>query len=188
MQTAASRAALAAAAFVVAGLAGGPAHAITLVVGGVAGECFQDAKAGRFDEKALETCTQALTENLSPHDLAGTYVNRGAMEMQARSFAAAHADFQAAMRVMPKMGEAYVGEGAYLVLQERYKEAEPLLDRGIALGVEEPEKAYYYRGLARWGQDNYKGAYLDFQKASALKPDWAAPKEQLSHFQVEQPK
>jgi tetratricopeptide (TPR) repeat protein len=177
---------------IAAALAGGmalstpPAHAITLVLGGVAGECFQDAKAGRTDPAAIDICTQALSGGgLDAHDLAGTYVNRGAMELSGKDYAAAHRDFQAAMKAMPKLGEAYVGEGAYLVSQERYAEAEPLLTKGLALGLEEPEKGYYYRGVARWGQNDFKGAYLDFKKASELKPNWAPPREQLSNFHVE---
>lgn len=166
----------------------GTAHAVTLVFGGLAGECFQQAKAGRSDPDALAVCTRALDgESLNNHDLAGTYINRGAMEMRAKDYAAAHADFRAAMKVMPGMGEAYIGEGAYFITQERYAEAEPQLTRGIALGIEEPEKAYYFRGVARWGEDDYKGAYYDFKKASDLKPNWSLPREQMANFHVEEP-
>jgi tetratricopeptide (TPR) repeat protein len=187
MHAASDRAALAAAFAAALALAGPPAHAITLVIGGQAGQCYQEARAGRFNAAARDICTQALDAGggLTNHDLAGTHINRGAMEMQAKDFEAAHADFQEAIKIAPRMGEGYIGEGAYLVLMERYKDAEPLLDRGIELGVEEPEKAYYYRGMARWGQDNFKGAYLDFKKASELKPNWDLPKERLTHFQVE---
>jgi Tfp pilus assembly protein PilF len=168
-------------------LTAAPAPAITVVLGGLAGSCFQMAKAGRFDADAIGTCSQALDggEFLNAHDLAGTHVNRGAMELRAMQYAAAHADFQEAMRVMPSLGEPYVGEGAWLISQQRYAEAEPLLSRGLALGIEEPEKAYYYRGVARWGQDDYKGAYLDFKKASDLKPNWSLPREQMAQFHVE---
>lgn len=167
----------------------GTAHAVTMVIGGQAGDCFQKAKAGLFDQESRDICSGALaSEPLSPHDLAGTYVNRGAMEMRAKDYAAAHADFQAAMRAMPRLGEAYIGEGAYFITQERYAEAEPQLTRGLALGIEEPEKAYYFRGVARWGEDDYKGAYLDFKKASELKPSWSLPREQMANFHVEEPR
>ena len=160
------------------------AQAITMVIGGQAGECFQLIKSGRFDPPAREICTNALTEALNSHDLAGTYVNRGAMELRARDYPAAHADFQAAMRTMPRLGEAHVGEGAYYISQEQYASAEPELTKGLALGVEEPEKAYYFRGIARWGQDDFKGAYFDFKKASELKPGWSLPREQMANFHV----
>ena len=164
-----------------------PVHAITTVFGGLAGECSQDAKAGRFDSQSQDVCSRALAgEPLDAHDRAGTYVNRGAMELRARDYEAADADFREAMKVKPNLGEAYVGEGAYLISQQRYAEAEPLLSKGIALGIEEPEKGYYFRGVARWGQDDYKGAYYDFKKASELKPDWSLPREQMANFHVEE--
>lgn len=165
---------------------GGSASAVTLVIGGMAGQCYNYAKAGRYDGDALDICSRALNvEPLSMRDRAGTHVNRGAMLLRAKNYEAAHADFQEALRLQPGMGEAHVGEGAYLITMQRYAEAEPLLTRGIELGIEEPEKGYYFRGVARWGRDDYKGAYLDFTKASQLKPGWSLPKEQLTYFKVE---
>ena len=163
-----------------------PAQAFELVIGGRAGVCSSDAKAGRSDPSAIDVCTLALAgEPLNKHDLAGTYVNRGAMEYRNQSWELAHNDFQAAMKVMPDLGEAHVGDGAYLISQERWADAETMLTRGIELGSEEPEKGYYFRGLARWGQDNFKGAYEDFHKALELKPGWSLPKQQLAFFKVE---
>ena len=169
-----------------AGVGWGTAHALTIVVGGLAGQCYSDVKAGRFDSDALDICGRALSaEYLNTHDRAGTYVNRGAMELRSKDYSAAHADFQAAIKLMPSLGEAHIGEGAYFVSQERYAQAEPELSRGLELGMEEPEKGYYFRGVARWGQDDYKGAYLDFKKASELKPSWSLPREQLAFFHAE---
>jgi tetratricopeptide (TPR) repeat protein len=180
--------ALAAAGAAVAfGLCGGTANAFSLVVGGLGGACYAEVKAGHFTRDALDLCSRALqSEYQSDHDIAGTHVNRGAIELYNKDYEAAHADFAEAMKIEPSMGEAYVGEGAYLISMERYADAEPLLSRGIDLGVEEPEKGYYFRGISRWGQDNFKGAYLDFTKASELKPGWTLPREQLTHFHVEQ--
>ena len=176
---------LAAATLVCAGL---DARAMTLVVGGRAGACSSAAREGRTDAQALDVCSQALaSEPLSIHDRAGTFVNRGSMELGARSVAAAHADFQAALRLQPTMGEAHIGEGAYLNTQERFREAEAEVSEGLRLKSEEPEKGYYFRAIARWGQNDYKGAYDDFQKAIALKPGWSLPRQQLRNFKVETP-
>jgi len=165
--------------------AGTQTQAITLTIGGLAGACSSAAKAGEFDQHALDLCTMAIaSEPLNPHDLAGTHVNRGAMELLARDHEAAHADFVEALRIDPNMGEAHIGEGAYLVSQERWADAEAEITRGLSLGSEEPEKGYYFRGLARWGQENFKGAYFDFKKALELKPGWNLPKEQLANFKV----
>ena len=164
----------------------GPAQAFTTIIGGRAGQCSQDAKQGRSSQAAIDGCTMALEyEPLNQHDRAGTYVNRGAMETMNKSWEAAHSDFQAAIKAMPSLGEAHVGEGAYLVSRERWVEAEAELNRGIDLGSEELEKGYYFRAFARWGQDNFKGAYEDFSKALDLKPGWEAAKQQLGKFKVE---
>ncbi len=163
----------------------GQASAFETVIGGLAGECSASAKAGKFDSKSENYCNLALaSEPLDRHDRSGTLVNRGAMKLMRRDWDAAIVDFDEALRVNPSMGEAHIGRGVYLINKERFAAAEPELDRGLQLGSEEPEKGYYFRGIARWGQDNYKGAYLDFQKALELKPNWELPRQQLSNFKV----
>lgn len=163
----------------------GPARAFELVVGGLAGHCSSDAKAGVFTQQAIDICSRALSgEPLNEHDRAGTYVNRGAIEAHNMDWEAAQADFTEALRIMPGMGEAHIGMGAYLVRQERWAEAEAEVTRGLDLGTEEPEKGYYFRGLARWGQENFRGAYFDFQHASELKPGWSLPRQQMANFKV----
>jgi tetratricopeptide (TPR) repeat protein len=154
-------------------------------VGGLAGECSSNAKKGLHDAHALEICTLALNEpSLNAHDRAGTYVNRGAIEVLNRDWEEAREDFSQALRIKPDMGEAHIGQGAYLISMERWPEAEAEVSRGLDLGSEEPEKGYYFRGLARWGQENFKGAYFDFRKASELKPSWPLPRQQLVNFKV----
>lgn len=155
------------------------------VIGGLAGQCSSDAKRGLHDDHSIEVCTLALAgEPLAMHDRAGTYVNRGGMEILNKDWEDAHRDFDRALRLKPDMGEAHVGEGVYLISMERWPEAEAEVSRGLDLGSEEPEKGYYFRGLARWGQENFKGAYLDFRKASELKPNWSLPRQQLTNFKV----
>lgn len=162
------------------------AHASIVVIGGLAGRCSDLAKMGRSDPDSIEVCTQALAgEPLNPHDRAGTFVNRGAMEMHNQDYASAHSDFREALMIMPNLGEAHIGEGAYLVGQQRFAEAEAELNRGLMLNPEEPEKGYYFRALARWGQNDFKGAYFDFKKASELKPNWDLPRREMANFHVQ---
>ncbi|MEI9963608.1 MAG: hypothetical protein WDM92_01760 [Caulobacteraceae bacterium] len=166
-------------------LGAAPAFGFQAEVGGLAGRCSTEARLGRHDDAAIDLCTRALAaESLTERDRAGTYVNRGAMHLLNKENAQAHDDFAQAVRIDPQLGEAHVGEGGYLISQQRYREAEAEISRGLDLATEQPEKAYYFRGIARWGQDDYKGAYLDFKHAVALKPDWADPKEQLAYFTV----
>lgn len=175
---------LMAAAFAVSAWSG--AHAATLVLGGLAGRCSDLAKMGRSDADSIDICSRALAgEALNQHDRAGTFVNRGAMEIHNQEFEPADRDFREAMMIMPSMGEAHIGEGAYLVSQQRFPEAEAEISRGLTMNPEEPEKGYYFRALARWGQNDFKGAYFDFMKASELKPNWELPRRELTNFHVQ---
>ncbi len=133
-------------------------------------------------------CDLALaSEPLNHHDRAGTLINRGAMRLMREDWDPALADFDEALRINPSAGEAHIGRGVYLIHHEQFAAAEPELDQGLQLGSEEPEKGYYFRGIARWGQENFKGAYQDFHKALDLKPNWTLPRQQLSNFKVEPP-
>ncbi len=176
---------VAAAGLAVAATTAGTAQAFETVLGGLAGACSSEAKQAVNVSHILDLCTQALDrETLPVRDRAGTFVNRGSMYLLMRSWELAHDDFQSALRLWPKLGEAHVGEGAYLLTQGRFDESEQETQRGLDLGTEEPEKAYYIRGMARWGEDDFGGAYADFHKALELKPTWDLPRQQLTHFSV----
>lgn len=178
-------AALGAAAF----LAVGAAHASTLVIGsGAAQECSDAAKKGRNDNRAVLACTTALElETLNFRDRARTYVNRGVLQMRQRQFEAARADFDEAASIDPSLGEAYVNRGATFVGEDRFREGVQEIDRGLALGVKDPEKAFFNRGLANEGLGDLKAAYRDYSRAAELKPDWLAPKTELARFTVKRP-
>ena len=165
---------------------GGGAQAATTVLGnGLASVCSQAAKAGDDNLSSMEVCTLALeTEAMSRRDRAGTFVNRGVIKMRRQEYAAAQTDFNTAIRLQPEMGEAYINRGGSLVGQQRYMEALMDIDRGLTLSPEEPEKAYYNRGLANEGLDDVKAAYFDYLRALELKPDWDIPKRELTRFSV----
>jgi tetratricopeptide (TPR) repeat protein len=77
-----------------------------------------------------------------------------------------------------------VNRGAASVGSRRFADGLTDLNKALDLGVEEPEKAYYNRALAYEGLDNVKAAYLDYQKAIELKPEWEQPKKELARFTV----
>jgi tetratricopeptide (TPR) repeat protein len=166
-----------------------PANSATTVLGnGLAGICSQAAIAGSDEPEALQICTLALeTESMNRRDRAGTFVNRGVLKMRRQDYREARGDFETAARLQPTMGEAFVNRGAALVGEKRYLEALLDIDRGLALAPEEPEKAYYNRGLANEGLDDLKAAYFDYLRAVELKPEWDIPKRELTRFKVVKP-
>lgn len=167
-------------------LSAGPASAAAFVLGGgMANACSKAALEGRDDRASLELCNQALeSQPLVGRDRAGTFVNRGVIQLRRKAYADAQRDFDAALRIEPEFGEAFVNRGAALVAQRRYREGVAEIDRGLALGPDEPEKAYFNRAIAWEGLDDMKAAWLDYQKALELRPDWEAPRRELLRFSV----
>ena len=168
----------------------GSAFANTTVIGnGFAADCSTSAKevAGNRspNSEAMHECNLAIeNEIMSNHDLAATYVNRGVLYLALQDYANAKRDFDKAAATEPTLGEAYVNRGAALIGLGREREGITEIDKGINLNAMELEKAYFNRALAEERLDDLKAAYADYQKAVALKPDWAMAKAELARFRV----
>ncbi len=177
--------AIAAAAVLALAAAGQAKAAVTVIGGGFAEECSKATLADRSDLGALDICNRSLAnDELTSHDRAGTLINRGILRLRRHEFADAKTDFDAAIVIAPRIGEAWVNRGALLVDQKQYQQGLSDIDKGIELGCSEPEKAYFNRALAYEGLDDEKSAYLDYQQALTLKPGWAAPAHELLRFTV----
>ncbi|MDR3509169.1 MAG: tetratricopeptide repeat protein [Caulobacteraceae bacterium] len=159
--------------------------AVSIIGASFAHDCYVAAKLGAPADPALELCTRSIEmEPLSRRDLSGTYVNRGILYMEARSYKAAQQDFQHALGIDPNLGEAVVNLGGALIAQHRFADGVAQITRGLTLNPEEPEKAFFNRALGYEGLDDLKAAYLDYQKAAQLKPTWPAPQTELARFTV----
>ena len=166
-------------------LAAGSASASVLVLGeGLAPACSKAAFAGRSDRTSVRVCTQALEEGLAIRDRAGTLVNRGVIQMRAKAYRAAARDFEDAIRLQPDLGEAFVNRGVLRMADRDYAGALAEIERGMALGVDEPAKAYFNRALAKEGVGDAPGAWADYRQAQVLDPEWDAPAKMLVRFTV----
>ena len=167
-------------------LTAGTSSAAVVVVGrSLAASCSKLAIAGRTDRHSVETCTRALDqEALNGRVLAGTHVNRGVMLMRRGDVARANADFQAAVEADPKLGEAFVNRGSVHIYEGRFQQGLNDTEHGLALGLSEPERAYFNRAMAREWMEDDTGAYLDYRKAAELNPKWELPRQQLARFTV----
>ena len=179
-------AAVAAGVVSLSGFAGAGARAAVTVFGGDhAQACYQAAKNGLAGQSYLDECNQAIGFELLPtKDLAGTYVNRGAIYMTMHAWAEAEADFNHALELHPNFGEALVNLGAAQIGQHRNQEGVDTITRGLTLGSMEPEKAYFNRAIGYEGLGDDKHAYYDYLKASELAPNWAPPRQELVRFTV----
>lgn len=173
------------AAAALAGLAAPAAHsqAVTVLGGGMARLCSFAARAGDFDMAAEANCTAALTtESLTPLDRAGTFVNRGVMKLRRKDFAGARSDFDSALQEKPDLGEAFLNRGAAALGARRFADSLADLNHALELGVREPEKAFYNRGLAYEKLGQQQAAYLDYAKAVELNPGWDQPRTELERL------
>lgn len=162
--------------------------AVTVLGGGYGEACSIAAVQDRSDDLSMQTCTVALdTEMMSPRDRGATFINRGVMKMRRRAFDAARLDFDVGVRLVPEAGEGWANRGAAYVGVKRYQEGLSDIDKGLALGVKEPEKVYFNRALAYEGLDDEKSAYFAYKKALELKPGWALPQHELMRFTVTRP-
>lgn len=169
-------------------LAWAPAEAaVTILGGGLGRECYLAAEFKRDYRPSIELCERALSfENLSRRDRAATLVNRGILHMQARELDRAISDYEAAIRLDPRLAESHVNLGIALLHRGgRDADAIAALTSGLALGPNRPEVAYYSRAVANEISGNVRAAFEDYQAAAAAKPDWAEPVEQLKRFSVE---
>jgi len=174
-------------------LVAGPAGAdVTIIGNGLAAECSSAASGAANSQPsradAEEQCTLAIEgEPLTPHQVAATYVNRGVLYLTDRAIAQARRDFGLALRIEPNLPEAMVDDGAALVAGGHDREGAQEITRGLALNPVQPEKAYYNRAVAEERLGDLRSAYLDYRKASDLKPDWPLPKTELARFRVSAP-
>ena len=185
---------------VVIGLQAHPAKAVVIVLGeGMGQNCYEAAfslskgliyipplfTGSQIDLKPIEICNMALDQGgMNLRDTAGTYVNRGVLEFLEGDHKAALADFDSALRVDSDVAEAHANRGAALVALKRWADSIPSITKGIEMQAAEMEKSYYNRAIAFEEVGNTKAAYLDYMKAAELKPDWEAPKAQLTRFTV----
>ena len=160
--------------------------AVEVVIGPALAERCQEAATGRLrGADTLDVCNRALREQvLFGHNLAATHVNRGVVLVYRGDYAAARDDFQRAIEIEPKLGEAYVNRGIAQLRMGELQAAVADIDRGLALGVAAPERAYFNRAQAREGLSDVQGAYRDYRRAAELRPEWDSPRRHLERFRL----
>jgi tetratricopeptide (TPR) repeat protein len=136
-------------------------------------------------QTAISACNDAITSPIGePRERAGSFVNRGVLLWTMGQAGDARRDFEHALEIVPDLPEALVNRAAMKIFDGKSAEAVADLDKAIAMGVERPERAYYYRGIGREDLKNYRGAYEDYRMAQMLKPEWSEPAKELTRFQV----
>ncbi|MFZ9585278.1 MAG: tetratricopeptide repeat protein [Pseudohongiellaceae bacterium] len=133
----------------------------------------------------VEICTMAIgSPEATPPQRAASYNNRGVLYFTDGKIEESLRDFEAAVGLDPALGTAYVNRGYVLMALKRFEDSIAAFDQGLALGVTDPERAYFNRGIAHEESGHVREAYYDYRKASELKPDWEEPLRELQRFSV----
>lgn len=173
----------------VAGLAiagaGSSEAAVTVLGNGVAHSCFEFAEYGGNPTDGIRTCTFALEqETLSVRDRAATFVNRGILRGRKDDAEGALADYDRGLGMDAALAEGYVDRGAAMIALRRYDDAVAEISKGISLGANRMQIAYYDRGIADEALGNIRAAYEDYKKAVEIQPDFQLARDELSRFRV----
>lgn len=173
----------------VAGLAiagaGSSDAAVTVLGNGVAHSCYEFAEYGGNTIDGINTCSFALDqETLSVRDRAATFVNRGILRSRKDDAEGALADYDRGLAMDAGLAEGYVDRGAAMIALRRYDDAVAEISKGISLGANRMQIAYYDRGIADEALGNIRAAYEDYKKAVEIQPDFQLARDELSRFRV----
>jgi tetratricopeptide (TPR) repeat protein len=159
--------------------------AVTVLGRGLARSCFEFAEFGGIAQDGIETCSLALEQQaLDAKDRAATYINRGILKSRSDDTSGALSDYDLGLSLDGALGEGYVDRGAAMIVLRRYGDALDDINKGIALGANRVQIAYYDRAVVQEALGNIRDAYEDYKKAVEIQPDFALAVEQLSRFRV----
>lgn len=159
--------------------------AITVIGSSSARLCYESARAQQASSSAIANCDAAFAnEALSEVDRVATHVNRGILRATRGDLDGAVRDYDAALMLDADEAEAWLNKGMVYLRNDDATGALPLFNKAVAKRTNKPAIAYYARAVAHEQLGNVRAAYADYRRASALVPEWEAPKAELSRFQV----
>lgn len=163
-----------------------PTKAYVIAVGNeLARDCYIAAKAAVDPVNGIAACTAALENSaLTAHDKAGTYVNRGTLEIARKRYDAAMDDYNKGIQIMPTLGDAYVDRAGAYVYTKQWALAIADANKGLELGPSLPFAGYYNRAVAEHLSGDLQHAYFDYQKVLELEPKFIPASEMLKGFVV----
>jgi tetratricopeptide (TPR) repeat protein len=119
-------------------------------------------------ELSIPACTMLIElDRETDENRAIAYYNRAIAHRDSGELAAALADVNAALRIVPENGEAFYLRGRIKAQQHDYRAAIDDYDRALALKADFAD-AFRYRGQARRSLGDMAGAERDAARARAL--------------------
>jgi tetratricopeptide (TPR) repeat protein len=138
-------------------------------------------------DDGVADCTAAIASGLPDEVKTRVRIDRGVIRLSHSQAAHAIEDFDKAIVMNGQIADAYTNRGAAQLMMKQFEQARADIDKGLAIGSAEPQRAYYNRGLADEHLGDARAAYTDYMKAAMLDPNWGAPKGELARFKVDAP-
>lgn len=160
--------------------------AVTVIGSSQARSCYMAARSHSTSPADLALCSAALRDGaLNRDDEVATRVNRGIILATRGDIAGAMRDYDAALTLNRNEPEAWLNKAFATLRSGDAAAAVPLFNAAVARRTREPAMAHFGRGIAYEETGRVRAAYADYVKARDLKPDWAAPQEELRRFKVD---
>ena len=167
-----------------------PAYAQSIIIIGgdsFARECFtasnlavQINSASKGD---IDNCNKAIQHGaLKKRDLIATLVNRGILFAAMEEYQRAGKDYQSAINLDPKSGEAFLNLGNLYFIDKAFIIAINQYDKAISLELSKGHIAYYNRGMAWENLGDTDKAENDYRQALELLPEWTTPQLRLKRM------
>jgi tetratricopeptide (TPR) repeat protein len=145
--------------------------------------CSQ-APADRLQLKqSLLACDTAINDPVMIRR-ATLLMDRGVIRAKLGDDAGALRDYDAAIAINARLGEAYVGRAGVLAEMKRYDEARGDIATAMSLGASNLYAAFYTRGAIAEERGDVQSAYRDYKQALALNPDYLPAARELARFRL----
>ncbi len=146
--------------------------------------CYQEARFGVGVSAGLGACDKALRDTLlSRTDRIATLVNRGILLNRAKRYQDAIGDFNTAITLEPRSGEAFLNRGNSHFFLRDFDAALVDYERAIELGTRDLHAAHFNRGLVLEVMARPEEALEAYRRSLEVRPDFlpaAARAEQLA--------
>jgi len=167
-----------------------PAHAQSVIILGgdsFARECFTASnlavQLNSASETDIDNCNKAIQHGaLKKRDLIATLVNRGILFAAMEEYQRAGKDYQSAINLDPKSGEAFLNLGNLYFINNAFTLAINQYDKAISLELSKGHIAYYNRGMAWENLGDTDKAENDYRQAIKLLPEWTTPQLRLKRM------
>ncbi len=134
--------------------------------------------------KAIRACTKAYRASIPNYDIKSDILTRrGWLQLSNGEYDRASRDFKSAAKLNNVNEIAFLGEGFTAMMRKDYATAIDYFNDCMTHNDAAP-LAYYGLGMTKELTGDTSGALEAYKQAAELRPDWRAPREELSRIKA----